>query len=70
MQNLKREEQTGDTTRIDAATFEVSFPNICPPPNVPTLYIVKTTYAKIDDLILICGSVFLVAEVNTALFHN
>ena len=26
--------------------------------------------AKIDDLILICGSVFLVAEVNTALFHN
>jgi len=26
--------------------------------------------AKIDDLILICGSVFLIAEVNTALFHN
>ncbi len=26
--------------------------------------------AKIDDLVLICGSVFLVAEVNTALFHN
>jgi dihydrofolate synthase/folylpolyglutamate synthase len=26
--------------------------------------------AKIDDLILICGSVFLVAEVNTTLFHN
>ncbi len=26
--------------------------------------------AKIDDIILICGSVFLVAEVNTALFHN
>ncbi len=40
---------TGDTTRLDAANFEVSFPNVCPPPNVPTLYVVKTTYAKIDD---------------------
>lgn len=40
---------TGDTTRINANTFEASFPNICPPSNVNTIYVVKTTYQKIDD---------------------
>lgn len=40
---------TGDTSRINANTFEWNFPNICPPPNVPTLYVVKTTYQKIDN---------------------
>ncbi|HMJ48454.1 MAG TPA: gliding motility-associated C-terminal domain-containing protein [Ferruginibacter sp.] len=40
---------TGDTTRVNANTFEASFPNICPPPGVTTTYVVKTTYQKIDD---------------------
>ena len=40
---------TGDTTRVNATTFEWNFPNICPPPNIPTLYVVKTTYQKIDN---------------------
>ena len=39
---------TGDTTRLDVNTFEASFPNICPPAG-NSLYVVKTTYAKIDD---------------------
>ena len=39
---------TGDTTRLDVNTFETSFPNICPPSGT-TLYVVKTTYQKIDD---------------------
>lgn len=39
---------TGDTTRIDANTFETSFPNVCPPPG-NSLYVIKTTYQKIDD---------------------
>lgn len=39
----------GDTTRVDASTFEVNFPNICPPSNVTALYVVKTTYAKLSD---------------------
>lgn len=40
---------TGDTSRLNANTFEWNFPNVCPPPNVPTIYVVKTTYKKIDD---------------------
>jgi len=40
---------TGDTSRLNTTTFEWNFTNICPPPNVPTLYVVKTTYQKIDN---------------------
>ena len=40
---------TGDTSRLNLNTFEWNFTNICPPPNVPTLYVVKTTYQKIDN---------------------
>ncbi len=40
---------TGDTSRINANTFEWNFTNVCPPPNVTTLYVVKTTYEKIDN---------------------
>ncbi len=39
---------TGDTTRIDANTFEATFPNICPPSG-NSIYVIKTTYQKIDD---------------------
>ena len=39
---------TGDTTRLDVNTFETSFPNICPPAG-NSLYVIKTTYQKIDD---------------------
>ena len=39
----------GDTSRLNANTFEWNFPNICPTPNVPTLYVVKTTYQRIDN---------------------
>ncbi len=39
---------TGDTVRVDASTFEWNFTNVCPPPNVPTLYVVKTTYQQIN----------------------
>ncbi|MEP7163778.1 MAG: gliding motility-associated C-terminal domain-containing protein [Ferruginibacter sp.] len=39
---------TADTTRLDANTFETSFPNICPPAG-NSLYVIKTTYQKIDD---------------------
>ncbi len=39
----------GDTTRIDANTFETTFPNVCPPAGA-SIYVVKTTYAKLDDL--------------------
>lgn len=38
----------GDTSRIDSNTFETSFPNVCPPPG-NSLYVIKTTYQKIDD---------------------
>lgn len=38
----------GDTTRLDANTFETSFPNICPPTG-NSLYVIKTTYQKLDD---------------------
>ena len=40
---------TGDTSRLNANTFEWNFTNVCPPPNVPTLYVVKTTYQKMDN---------------------
>ena len=40
---------TGDTSRVDINTFEWNFTNVCPPPNVTTLYVVKTTYEKIDN---------------------
>lgn len=39
---------TGDTTRVDVNTFSTSFPNVCPPPGA-SVYVVKTTYQKIDD---------------------
>ena len=39
---------TGDTTRLNANTFETSFPNICPPAGT-SIYVIKTTYQKIDD---------------------
>jgi len=39
---------TGDTTRLNANTFEWNFTNVCPPPNVTTMYVVKTTYQRID----------------------
>ncbi len=39
---------TGDTTRVDANTFEWSFPNVCPPAGA-SIYVIKTTYQKIDD---------------------
>ena len=39
---------TADTTRLNANTFETSFPNVCPPPGT-SLYVIKTTYQKIDD---------------------
>src|SRR5690606_27596935 len=38
-----------DTTRLDASSFEVNFPNVCPPANTTTTYVVKTTYAQIID---------------------
>jgi gliding motility-associated-like protein len=41
---------TGDTTRIDASNFNISFPNVCPPLSATnSLYVIKTTYQKIDD---------------------
>ena len=40
---------TGDTTRIDANTFQTTFPNICPSATGNSIYVVKTTYQKIDD---------------------
>lgn len=39
---------TGDTTRIDANTFEASFPNVCPPAGA-SVVVLKITYQKIDD---------------------
>jgi hypothetical protein len=39
---------TGDTTRINVNTFEVTFPNVCPPAG-NSIYVIKTTYQKIDD---------------------
>ncbi len=40
---------TGDTTRVDASTFEWTFPNVCPATNNSTIYVVKTTYAQLND---------------------
>ena len=40
---------TGDTTRIDATNLGWTFTNVCPPNNGPSIYVVKTTYQKIDD---------------------
>ncbi|MBS1927980.1 MAG: gliding motility-associated C-terminal domain-containing protein [Bacteroidetes bacterium] len=37
---------TGDTTRINAGTFETTFANVCPPAG-NSLYVVKTTYESI-----------------------
>lgn len=37
---------TGDTTRIDAGTFQTTFPNVCPPAG-NSLFVVKTTYESI-----------------------
>ncbi len=39
----------GDTSRVDANTFEWNFTNICANPNGTSLYVVKTTYARIDN---------------------
>ncbi len=39
---------TGDTTRVNVNTFETSFPNVCPPAGT-SLYVIKTTYQKLDD---------------------
>ena len=39
---------TGDTTRINVNTFEVSFPVVCPPAG-NSIFVVKTTYQKIND---------------------
>ena len=39
---------TGDTTRVDANTFATSFANVCPPSGT-SVYVVKTSYVKIDD---------------------
>lgn len=38
----------GDTVRVDENTFETSFPNICPPPG-NSIYVIKTSYQRIDD---------------------
>lgn len=40
---------TGDTTRVDAANFRVSFPNVCPPANQTSVYVIKTTYQSLVD---------------------
>jgi gliding motility-associated-like protein len=38
---------TGDTTRINSSTFEVSFPNVCP--NGNATYVVKSKYEQINN---------------------
>ena len=40
---------TGDTSRLNANTFQWNFTSVCVPPNVPTLFVVKTTYQRIDN---------------------
>ena len=40
---------TGDTTRVSATSLGWTFPNVCPPTDAPTLYVVKTTFAKLSD---------------------
>jgi gliding motility-associated-like protein len=39
----------GDTVRVDANTFEWTFPNICPPANSLATYVIKTTYASLSN---------------------
>jgi hypothetical protein len=40
----------GDTTRLDSLNFQVTFPNVCPPLTATnSLYVIKTTYKKIDN---------------------
>lgn len=39
----------GDTIRVNANTFEWTFTNICAPLNSTSMYVVKTTYARIDN---------------------
>ncbi len=39
----------GDTSRVDVNTFEWNFPNICANPNGTTMYVAKTTYARLDN---------------------
>jgi gliding motility-associated-like protein len=39
----------GDTTRLDVNTFGWTFTNVCPPTTAPTLYVVKTTYAQLNN---------------------
>ncbi|MBL0359345.1 MAG: hypothetical protein IPP72_21890 [Chitinophagaceae bacterium] len=38
---------TGDTTSVSSSVFAVSFPNFCPAAS--GLYVIKSTYLKIDD---------------------
>ncbi|WP_255155050.1 SprB repeat-containing protein, partial [Ferruginibacter sp. HRS2-29] len=40
---------TGDTSRINANNLGWTFTNVCPPNNGPSIYVVKTTYQKLDD---------------------
>lgn len=39
----------GTTVDLGNGSFEASFPMVCPPAGATTPYIVKSTYAKIDD---------------------
>lgn len=39
----------GNVNDIGNGTFDVTFPNVCQPPNINTAYIVKSTYKKFDD---------------------
>lgn len=41
---------TGDTTRVDVNTFTWTFPNVCPPGNSTATYVVRTTYARLNDI--------------------
>lgn len=40
---------TSDTTRIDDNNLGLSFPNVCPPPNTTTPYVVKTVWQSVSD---------------------
>ncbi len=39
----------GNTNNLGNGMLDVSFPNVCPPPDATTSYIVKSTYTKIDN---------------------
>ncbi len=43
---------TGDTVRVNSTTFEVTFPNVCPPPTGNSIYVVKTTYQSMNNFML------------------